>query len=335
MKVNYAQAMARAVREALQSDQKVFLIGSTFAGLSAPGRAAFAPVLQEFANRILVAPVSELGLAGTAIGAALSGCRPLVDLGAGSFTFQAWAQIVNEAPNLHYMTGGQTRVPVTFYCLIGIRGGGAAQHSHRIQSMLGNIPGLQLLLPATPSDAYSMLKWTLQESAGPTVFLSHSQLLEVEEEVDFDVPALPVGQARIARAGRDVTLVAHSVMVSRAIAAAELLKHRHGVEAEVIDMRSLCPLDRETLLHSVAGTGRAVVADECHFSFGAGAELAATLAQDAFGYLKAPVYRVATPDAPIPYSPVLESALVVTPEKIATAALAVLDYAKEPPRHAK
>lgn len=327
MKVNYAQAMARAVGEALQADPKVFLIGSTFAGLSAPGRAAFAPVLQEFASRVMAAPVSELGLAGAAIGAALSGCRPLVDLGAGSFSFQAWAQIANEAPNLHYMTGGQTRVPVTFYCLSGIRGAGAAQHSHRIQSMLGNIPGLQLLMPAVPADAYGMLKWALQDSAGPTVFLSHSLLLENEEDVDFTAPVLPIGKARIARAGRDLTIVAHSVMVPRALAAATLLAQQ-GIDAEVIDMRSLSPLDRETMVGSIARTGRAVVADECHFSFGAGAELAATLAQQAFGSLKAPVHRIATPDAPIPFSPALESALVVTPEKIAAEARAVMDYRK-------
>jgi pyruvate/2-oxoglutarate/acetoin dehydrogenase E1 component len=182
-------------------------------------------------------------------------------------------------------------------------------------------------MPATPADAYSMLKWALQESAGPTVYLPHSLLLENEEEVDFAAPALPVGRARVARAGRDVTLVAHSVMVPRALAAADLLAHQ-GFEAEVIDMRSLCPLDRETMVRSVSRTGRAVIADECHFSFGAGAELAATLAQEAFGSLKAPVHRVATPDAPIPYSPVLESALVVTAEKIAAGALAVLKFGK-------
>ena len=328
MRVNYSQAMARAVQESLQADPKTFLIGSTFAGLSAAGRAAFAPVLQEFAGRVIAAPVSELGLVGAAIGAALSGCRPLMDVGAGSFAFQAWAQIANEAPNIHYMSGGQTRAPVTFYCLIGIRGGGAAQHSHRIQAMLGNVPGLQLLLPATPADAYGMLKWALQESDNPTVFLSHSLLLEDEEEMDFSAPMLPIGRARVTRAGRDLTIVAHSVTVGRALAAADLLARKHGVDAEVVDMRSLCPLDRETLARSVAKTGRAVVADESHFSFGAGAELAATLAQDAFAHLKAPVHRVATPDAPIPFSPVLETALVVTPEKIAAGALAILDFRK-------
>ena len=164
MRVNYAQAMARAIREALVADRKVFLIGSTFAGLSVAGRAAFATLFQEFGDRIIPAPISELGLAGAATGAALSGCRPLVDLGAGSFTFQAWAQLVNEAPNIHYMSGGQSRVPVTFYSLIGIRGAGAAQHSHRTQAMLGNVPGLRLLLPASPADAYHLMKWALRKA---------------------------------------------------------------------------------------------------------------------------------------------------------------------------
>lgn len=323
MIVNYSQAMARAVREALESDSRAFLIGSTYAGLSAVGRAAFAPLLEEFAARVIPAPISELGLAGAAIGAALSGCRPLVDLGSGSFTFQAWAQVANEAPNIHYMSGGQTRVPVTFYTLIGIRGSGAAQHSHRTQAMLGNVPGLQLLTPATPADACHLLRWSLTQSQNPTVFMPHSQLLEDEQDVDFDSPPAPFGQARVARKGTDVTIVAYSVTVTRALAAADQLARQHGIDAEVVDMRTLCPLDRRSMVRSVARTGRAVVADECHLSFGVGAELAATLAQDAFEHLKAPVQRVATPDVPVPYSPQLESALVVSPEKIAAAVLAL------------
>ena len=173
-----------------------------------------------------------------------------------------------------------------------------------------------------------MLKWSLAESVNPTIYISHSLLLEDEEDVDFSTPPLPIGKARISREGRDLTIVAHSVMVKRSLAAADLLAREHGVEAEVIDMRTLCPLDRETLVRSVAKTGRAVVADECHLSFGAGAELAATLAQEAFGYLKAPVHRVATPDVPIPYSPKLEAALVVTPDKIVAEAMAVMSFRK-------
>ena len=326
MKLTYAQALVRAIRDALVANPKVFLVGSGFVALSTNGRAAFAPLFQEFEDRVVAAPVSELGIAGAGTGAALSGCRPLVDLGSGSFTFQAWAQVVNEAPNIHYMTGGQAGVPVTWYALVGIRGSGAAQHSHRVQSMLGNVPGLQILLPATPSDAYQMLTWAMLESNNPTAFLTHSLLLDDEEEIDFARLAPAIGKARVARPGKDATIIAYSVTVGRALAAAELLASRHGISAEVIDMRSLCPLDRETMIGSVIRTGRAVIADECHLRFGAGAELAAVLAEEAFAGLKAPVRRVATPDAPIPYSPVLESALVITPEKIAEGVLAVCDY---------
>ena len=328
MRLSYAEAMARAIREVMTEDPKVFLIGNSFAGVSLSGRAAFASLVQDFADRVVSTAVAELGLAGAATGAALAGCRPLVDLGAGSFSLQAWAQVVNEAPNIHYMSGGQACVPVTFYSLIGIRGAGGAQHSHRTQAMLGNIPGLQLLLPATATDAYQMLKWALQESSNPTVYLSHALLLDDVEDVDLGAPALPVGKARVAREGRDVTIVAHSVTVRTALAAADLLSREHGVAAEVVDMRTLNPLDRDTMIASVVKTGRAVIADECHLSFGAGAELAATIAQDAFGALKAPVYRVATPDVPIPYSPPLEAALIVTPEKIAKAVLTTIEFAE-------
>ena len=326
MRLSYAEAMARAVREVMTEDHRAFLIGNSFAGVSLTGRAAFGSLVQDFADRVVSTAVAELGLAGAATGAALAGCRPLVDLGAGSFSLHAWAQLVNEAPNIHYMSGGQAHAPVTFYCLIGIRGAGGSQHSHRTQAMLGNIPGLQLLLPATPGDAYQMLKWALQESLSPTVYLSHALLLDDVEDVDLDARPLPVGKARVAREGRDVTVVAHSVMVRTALAAADLLAREHDVAAEVVDMRTLSPLDRETMIASVVKTGRAVIADECNLSFGAGAELAATLAQDAFHALKAPVYRVATPDVPIPYSPPLESALVVTAEKIAHAVVTTIGH---------
>jgi len=326
VQLTYAQAMAQAIREAMTEKPEIFLIGNSFAGVSLSGRAAFASLVQDFADRVVSAAVAELGLAGAATGAALAGCRPLVDLGAGSFSLQGWAQLVNEAPNIHYMTGGQACAPVTFYCLVGIRGAGAAQHSHRTQAMLGNVPGLRLLLPASVADAYHLLKWALRESADPAVYLPHALLLDDAEDVDLGAPALPVGKARIARAGRDVTIVASSVTVRTALAAADLLARAHGVAAEVVDMRTLSPLDRDTLVAAVARTGRAVIADECHLSFGVGAELSAILAEHAFSALKAPVRRVATPDVPIPFSPPLESALLVTPEKIAEAVLGTVKY---------
>jgi pyruvate/2-oxoglutarate/acetoin dehydrogenase E1 component len=232
--------------------------------------------------------------------------------------------VVNEAANIHYMTDGQTTAPVTFYSLAGVRGAGAAQHSHRTQAMLGQAPGLQIFVPGGADDAYHLLKWALLESDNPTVFLSHSLLFAETAEIGTGSDALPVGKARIRRPGKDVSIIASSITVPRALAAADKLKEAHGISAEVVDLRTIAPLDRATVLQSVGRTGRAVVADECYRSFGVAAEIAAVLAEEGFASLKAPVCRVAMPDVPIPFSPPLEAELTVTTEKILAGALRVL-----------
>ncbi len=326
MKISFAEGIAKAIYECLAADPRVVSIGSGFMGLNSAARAMLDPALKDFADRFLVTPISELALAGAGIGAAMAGLRPLVDLSTGSFIFQAFPQVVNEAANIHYMTGGQTEVPVTFYSLIGMRGAGAAQHSHRTQAMLGQAPGLQILAPAGADDAYYMLRWALAESRNPTVYLSHGLLLDETADIGPDFPMLPIGQARIRREGRDVTIVASSITVPRALAAADVLARQNGISAEVVDLRSIVPLDRATILRSVAKTGRAVIADECHKSYGVAAEIAAVLAEEGLAGLKA-VRRVAVPDVPVPYSPPLEAELTVTTEKITAAALQVLGSA--------
>ena len=323
MKISFAQGLAKAITESLAADPRVVLIGSGFMGLNSAARAMLDPVLKDFADRVLTTPISELALAGAGIGAAMAGQRPLVDLSTGSFIFQAFPQVVNEAANIHYMTGGQTEAPVTFYSLSGMRGSGAAQHSHRIQAMLCQAPGLQILLPAGADDAYHLLKWCLLESRNPTCFISHGLLLDETAEFDPAAPMLPVGRARIHREGRDVTIIASSITVPRALEAAGSLSP-HGISAEVVDLRSLVPLDRATILQSVARTGRAVIADECNKSFGVAAEIAAILAEDGLASLKAPVRRVAVPDVPVPYSAPLEMELTVTADKIAAGVMEVM-----------
>ncbi len=324
MRISFAEGLARAISESLAADPRVLLIGSGFVGLNTEARALLEPALREFSDRILVAPVSELALAGAGIGAALAGQRPAVDLSTGSFIFQAFAQVVNEAANVHYMSGGQSVAPVTFCSLAGMRGAGAAQHSHRTQAMLGQVPGLQILLPGGADDAYHLLKWALLESRNPAVFISHALLLGETAELTEGAPMLPVGQARIRREGRDVSVIASSITVPRALAAAQAMEREHGVSVEVVDLRSIAPLDRNTVLKSVAKTGRAVIADECNRSFGVAAEIAATLAEEGLASLKAPVRRVTVPDVPVPYSPPLEAELTVTAEKIVAAVLHVL-----------
>ncbi len=324
MRLNFAEALARAIHESLAADPRVMMIGSGFMGLNMAARQMLDPALREFSDRILVTPVSELALAGAGIGAAMCGQRPIVDLSTGSFIYQAFAQVANEAANIHYMSGGQTSVPVTFYSLAGIRGAGAAQHSARTQAMLGQVPGLQIFIPGGAEDAYGLMKWALLESQNPTVFISHSLLFAETAELVPGAPMLPVGKARIRREGRDVSIIASSITVPRAMAAAQTLEREHDISVEVVDLRTIVPLDRETILQSVAKTGRAVIADECHRSFGVAAEIAAILAEDGLASLKAPVCRVTVPDVPIPYSPPLEAELTVTAEKIAAGVLRVL-----------
>ncbi len=328
MKMKFYQALALGIEHALAQDPRVVLIGSGFGGLSPEAVQSFAPLLENFSDRVMPTPISELGLAGAAVGASLAGSRPLVDLSTGSFLLQALPSVLNEAANIHYMTGGKSRVPATFYSLVGIRGAGAAQHSHRPQAWVANTPGLQILMPATPSDAYGLIKWALLESQNPTCFFAHALLLGQEGDVNTDSPMLAVGKAAVVRIGTDVTVIATSVMVSRAIEAAEAIYERSGVSAEVIDLRSLAPLDRRTVLDSVAKTGHAVIAEESSKSFGPGSELAAMLAGEGFSYLKGPVFRVGTEDVPIPFSPLLEAEVTATSEKLAEAILQAANGAK-------
>lgn len=324
MKISFAEGIAKAIYESLAADSRVVLIGSNFMGLNSAAKQLMNPVVSEFSSRIMVAPISELGLAGAGVGAAVAGRRPVVDINTGSFIFQAFAQVVNEAANVHYMSGGQTTAPVTFYCLAGIRGGGGAQHSHTTQAMLGQVPGLQILTPGVAEDAYHLLKWALLESKNPSVFLSHALLFGETAELMPGARMLPVGEAAIRREGRDVSIIASSITVTRAMAAADQLQQEHGISAEVVDLRTIAPLDTRTVLDSVAKTGRALIADECHRRFGVAAEIAAVLAEEGFASLKAPVCRIAVPDVPIPYSPTLEAELIVTKEKITAGVLRVL-----------
>ena len=326
MQMTYLQALGRAIGEALDENPRVVVMGSRFGGhFAVQEDEAFGPALAKHAARVYMSvPIAEFGLAGAAVGVALAGGRPLLSFNIASFMLHGLPPIVNEAPNVRYTTGGRVNAPLTCYALGGIRGGGSSQHSHRLQSMLGNIPGLQILTPATAGDAYGLMKWCLLESQDPTVFLAHSDLLLSSEDVDLSAAPLPVGVARICRPGRDVSVIAHSVTVPRSIKAAEVLQRDHGISAEVIDLRTLAPFDRGTLLASVRKTGYAVIADECHKSFGVNAEVAAVLAEEAFAALKAPVRRVATADVPIPYDKGLEREISVTVEKIVEGVLATL-----------
>lgn len=320
----YYEAKLEALREIIAGDESVHFIsdvGTGFLGLS-PHRVRFGEIARDFPERVIAPPISELAFCGLAIGAAMSGLRPVVDLITASFAFEAWPQIINEAANARYMSGGQTQAPVVFHLLHGLRGAGAAQHSQSPQAMLWNCPGLEIVLPSSPRDVKGLLK-TAVASNNPTVFIDHMLLFECMGDVPENDEAIPFGQAEIKRAGADVTVVATSYMVQRSLAVAEQLA-REGIDVEVVDPRTIVPLDFATIMASVEKTRRVVVVDECHMSCGVAAEILARIAESGFDKLKAAMRRVATLDVPVPFSPPLEAFISPTEARIAEAIRATM-----------
>jgi pyruvate dehydrogenase E1 component beta subunit len=247
----------------------------------------------------------------------MAGGRPIVNLGTANFAYLALSQIINDAAVTRHMSDGRLGAPVIYFVLQGVRGAGAAQHSGSPQAMLWNCPGLRIALPASPADAKGLMT-TLLNGDDPAIVLSHAKLLGIEGPVPEDAHATPLGEAAIRRPGRDVTVVATSYMVEVALqAAAELDKL--GIDVEVIDPRTLVPLDEATILGSVARTGRLVVLDECHLRCSTASEIAATVAEKGFASLKAPIVRIARADVPTPYSAPLEAAITPDAGKVVAA----------------
>ncbi len=322
MEATYAEGMARGLRESLADDPRVFLMGQYFFGLTRH-RSLTVELRDAFPERVWDPPIAEVGYVGTGIGAAISGLRPIVDVATASFIFQAFSQVVNEAANIRYMTGGQTAVPLVIHINHGVRGGGAAQHSHSPQAMLMNTPGLQIVTPSTPRDVRGLIRAAV-ESDDPVIWADHVRLFDVTGELPDEPETIPLGVADVKRRGRDVTIVATSLMVQRALAAAESLA-ADGIDAEVVDPRTIVPLDRSAILESVGRTHRLVVVDECHRSCGVGAEIAAIVAEEAFDELRAPIRRVVTEDVPIPFSRPLEEAVEPNEAKIVAAARSIVE----------
>ena len=312
----YAEALVDGLYSSMDGDPMVSLIGRNVLGLSPLGY-LMDPLREAFADRIFDPPTSEAGITALGVGAAMAGARPFVAIGTASFLFEAWAQLVNEAANAYYMSNGQFTVPAVFHFLHGLRGGGSAQHSHSPQSMLWNCPGLEIVLPSSPRDAKGLIR-TAIKSDNPTVFVDHAKLFNLEGEVPDGDYEIPFGQAEIKREGRDVTVVATSFMVQVALEAADALSG-DGIEVEVVDPRTIVPLDREAIFASVAKTGRLVVVDECNLSCGIASEISAIVTESAFDSLKGPILRVTRPDVPVPFSQPLEDYITPTPDKVAAA----------------
>ncbi|MFN8469895.1 MAG: alpha-ketoacid dehydrogenase subunit beta [Caldilineaceae bacterium] len=316
--ITWAQAVREALAEELRRDPTVFLIGEDVAEAGTPFKVT-SGLVQEFGpERIVDAPISEAGFSGLAVGAAMAGLRPVVDIMFGDFLMIVMDQVANQAAKVHYMSGGKWRVPIVFRTNMGATRRSAAQHSQSLQAWPSHIPGLKVAIPATPYDAKGLLKTAIRDN-NPVVFFEDKLSYQMVGPVPLEEYTLPFGQADVKRAGRDITLVATSSMVQVALQAAAGLSSL-GIEAEVIDPRTTVPLDRHTIVESVKRTSRALVLDEGYQSYGVTAEIAAVIAEEAFYYLDAPVQRMGALDVPVPFSPALEDLTVPTVEKVVNAA---------------
>lgn len=310
--ITFIQAINEALAEELRLDSKTFLMGLDV-WVGAFG--ATSGLTDEFgADRILNAPISEAGYAGAGVGAALAGMRPIVEIEFASFFYCCWDQVCNQAAKLRYMSGGQADMPITFRAVCGAVGSAAAQHSETVYSQFMSVPGLKIVVPSDVYDMKGLLKSAIRDN-NPVLVFEHLKLGRSKQAVPDDEYVVPLGQAAVKREGTDVTVVAVGYMVSRALKAAEALA-ADGVSVEVVDPRSLIPLDEDTLLKSVAKTQRVLVVDEGHLRCGAAAEIAAVIADKGFDFLDAPVKRLTAPDVPVPFSPPLEKFVLPDDKKI-------------------
>jgi pyruvate dehydrogenase E1 component beta subunit len=313
----YGEAMATAIVEEMKRDADVVFYGQNMAMTERD------PMLKMFGrNRVRLAPISETAEIGIAVGAAVTGLRPIVELWMSEFMLVAMDQVINEAPRLRYMSGGQVKVPLVLKAGYGFAAGWGGQHSNCIYHTMMGIPGLKVALPSTPADAKGLMAASIRDN-NPVVYLHHYMLTLDTGEVPDGEFIVPFGVADIKRAGSDVTIVATGWMVKKSLAAAEQLA-REGISAEVIDPRTLAPLDVDTIIESVKKTGRLVLVDQAPRHSSAAAVIAAEVAEKGFEYLRAPVTMVTALDASVPYSEPLESYLLPNEDKIAHSVRSVM-----------
>jgi pyruvate dehydrogenase E1 component beta subunit len=336
--VTYRQALHDTLAEEMRRDASVVLMGEEI-GLFEGSYKITAGLLKEFGpQRVMDTPIAEEGFVGAAIGAAMLGLRPVVEIMTVNFSLLAIDQVVNHAAKIHYMFGGQAKVPMV---LRTPEGGGqqlAATHSQNFSSWYAYIPGLKVVAPATPADARGLLKTSIRDD-DPVIFLENLALYNTKGEVpgmgdkdhnaanghSTDEHLVPIGAAAVMKEGSDITLVGYSRMSVVALEVARRLEQEQGISCEVIDVRSLRPLDRTTLIESVKKTSRAVVVEEDWYSYGVGAELVATMHEGAFDYLDAPIKRVAQAEVPLPYAKVMEQAALPKAHNVVEAIKATLD----------
>ncbi len=316
--ITFREAIREALIEEMHRDPSVILLGESIGlrGGSYQVAKGLVDIFKE--ERVIDMPISESGFVGAAIGAALLGMRPVADLQFNDFLPIALDHIANDAAKTRYMYGGKAKVPVVIRTFFGAGTSTGCSHSQSLEAWVVHCPGLKVVMPSTPADAKGLLKTAIRDD-DPVIFFEHRLLFASKGTVPDEEYLIPLGQADVKRAGRDVTVVATATMVQKALEAAEDLS-KEGIEIEVVDPRSLLPLDTETLIGSVKKTGRLLIAHEASKTGGIGGEIAAIAAKEAFGYLDAPIERVCAPDVPVPFSPPLEQFYIPKKEDIVNTA---------------
>jgi pyruvate/2-oxoglutarate/acetoin dehydrogenase E1 component len=325
-KLSMKMAINEAIDQEMTRDPTVIMIGEDIVGgAGSPGEEdAWGGVLgvtkglfHKHPKQMIDAPLSESAYVGAAIGAATAGLRPIAELMFVDFIGVCLDQVFNQAAKFRYMFGGKAETPVVIRAMCGAGFRAAAQHSQMLTPIFAHIPGLKVVCPSNAYDTKGLLIQAIRDN-DPVIFLEHKNLYATECDVPEEPYAIPFGEANIVREGKDATIVTYGLTVHRSVDAAEILA-KEGISVEVIDLRTISPIDMDTILESVQSTGRLICVDEAHPRCSIAADIAANVAQDAFKYLKAPIQMVTSPHAPVPFSPVLEDIFVPTAEKIAAA----------------
>ena len=316
--ITLSQAVNEAIAEEMRRDPTVILLGEDVAEAGTPFK-VLSGLVEEFGtDRVIDTPISEPGFTGIAVGAAMTGLRPIVDLMFGDFLYLVMDQLCNQAAKTHYMSGGKLNVPMVLRTNLGATRRSAAQHSQSLHALVAHIPGLKVAMPSSAYEAKGLMKTAIRDN-NPVVIFEDKLMYQDKAEVPEEEFLIPFGEAKIHRTGDDITLIGTSSMVQVAHAAADLLA-ADSISCEVIDPRTIAPLDYATMIESVKKTSRAIVIDEGHQRYGVTAEIASVIAEKTFYYLDAPVQRMGAMDVPVPFSPVLEDLTVPTAQSVAASA---------------
>ncbi len=319
--ITFGEAIREAIAEEMARDESVFVIGEDVAAAGSVFK-VLVGLLDEFGpERVIDSPISEAGIAGIGVGAAITGMRPIVDIMFGDFTTLVMDQLVNQAAKTHYMSGGKLTVPMVLRTTLGASRRSAAQHSQSLHALFSHIPGLKVALPATPYDAKGLMKTAIRDD-NPVVIFEDKMLYQEKGPVPEEEYTLPLGQADVKRTGEDITIIATSSMVYVGLEAADKLASI-GISAELIDPRTTNPLDSDTLIQSAKKTSRALVLDEGYRQYGVTGEIASVIADGAFYYLDAPVKRIGAMNVPIPFSPAMEDLTIPGADEVVETAKAM------------